>query len=126
MSKYIDGFVLVVPKDKREEYAKMAEMGKESWMKNGALEYFECRGEDMATKEMGGEKPLTFPEMTKAKENEDVWFSFVVFKSKAHRDEVNAKVVAEMNEAMKDQKDMQMPFEMHKMAYGGFEAVIEG
>lgn len=86
MSKYVDGFVLVVPNDKTEEYKKMAEGGRESWMKHGALDYYECRGDDMAAQEMGEEKARTFPEMAGASSNETVWFSFIVFKSKAHRE----------------------------------------
>ncbi len=125
MSKYIDGFVIVIPKDKKDEYKKMAEEGKNSWMKHGALEYYECRGEDMKPQEMGDQKTRSFPEMTGANENEEVWFSFIVFKSKEHRDEVNAKVMAEMSELMSDQNEMQMPFDMHKMAYGGFQSEIE-
>jgi uncharacterized protein YbaA (DUF1428 family) len=125
MSKYIDGFILVIPNDKAEEYKKMAEGGRDSWMKHGALEYYECRGDDMAAQEMGDEKARTFPDMAGAKSNETVWFSFIVFKSKAHRDEVNAKVMAEMNEQMKEYQDMQMPFDMKRMAYGGFQAEVE-
>ena len=67
MTKYVDGFVLVVPKDKTEEYKKMAEGGKEVWMKHGALQYMECMGEDLITREMDGMKPLAFTEMAKAK-----------------------------------------------------------
>lgn len=125
MSKYVDGFVLVVPKDKIEEYKKMAEGGRDSWMKHGALEYYECRGDDLAAQEMGDEKARTFTDMAGANNNETVWFSFIVFKSKAHRDEVNAKVMAEMGEQMKDHQDMQMPFDMKRMAYGGFQAEVE-
>uniref|UniRef100_A0A7C4XN29 DUF1428 domain-containing protein n=1 Tax=candidate division WWE3 bacterium TaxID=2053526 RepID=A0A7C4XN29_UNCKA len=125
MSKYVDGFVLVVPKDKQEEYKKMAEGGRDSWMKHGALEYFECRGDDLVPQEMCGQKARSFTEMAGANSNEDVWFSFIVFKSKEHRDEVNAKVMVEMDELMKDQKDMQVPFDMKKMAYGGFQAMVE-
>lgn len=125
MGKYVDGFVLVVPKNKVAEYKKMAKEGAAAWMKYGALSYFECMGEDLVTKDMGGMKALEFTKMTRAKPNETVWFSFIVFKSKKHRDEVNAKVMKAMNEAMKDQKDFQMPFDMKKMAYGGFEAVVE-
>lgn len=125
MSKYVDGFVLVVPKDKKEEYKKMAEDGKNSWMKHGALEYFECIGTDMRPQEMGDEKTRSFPEIAGSNDTEDVWFSFIVFKSKEHRDEVNAKVMAEMEESMKDQPVMQMPFDMKKMAYGGFQAEVE-
>lgn len=126
MSKYVDGFVLVVPQDKTEEYKKMAEGGRDSWMKHGALAYCECRGDDMAAQEMGEEKARTFPEMAGADNNQTIWFSFIIFESKAHRDEVNAKVMAEMEESMKEYKDMQMPFDMKKMAYGGFQVEVEG
>ncbi len=126
MAKYVDGFVLVVPKDKTDEYKKMAEEGRAAWMKHGALEYFECRGENLSQQEMGEEKTRTFPEMAGANNEENVWFSFIVFKSRQHRDEVNKKVMDEMNEKYKDQKDMSMPFDMKRMAYGGFEVEIEG
>jgi uncharacterized protein YbaA (DUF1428 family) len=128
MAKYVDGFVLVVPNDKREEYKKMAEEGRDIWMKLGALEYYECRGEDLKPQEMGGEKARAFPEMAGAKEGETVWFSFIVFESKAKRDEVNKKVMDEMNEKYKDQdpKAFAMPFDMKRMAYGGFQVEVEG
>lgn len=126
MSKYVDGFVLVVPKDKTEEYKKMAEGGRDSWMKHGAVGYYECRGDDLVPQEMGGEKARAFTEMAGAGENETVWFSFIIFNSKEHRDEVNAKVMAEMNEQMSGPEDMQMPFEMKRMAYGGFQVEVEG
>lgn len=126
MAKYIDGFVIVVPKDKTAEYKKMAKQGANTWMKHGALEYYECKGDDMAPQEMGDEKTRAFPEMAGAKKDETVWFSFIVFRSKAHRDEVNAKVVEEMNEQMKGHENDPMPFDMKRMAYGGFEAAVEG
>lgn len=126
MSKYVDGFVLVVPKDKTEEYKKMAEGGRDSWMKHGALEYYECRGDDLVPQEMGGEKARAFTEMAGTNSNETVWFSFIIFKSKEHRDEVNTKVMAEMDEQMKEYKDMQVPFDMKRMAYGGFQVEVEG
>lgn len=103
----------------------MAKMGAESWMKHGALEYMECMGDDLIPKEMGGMKPLAFTEMVKTKPDETVWFSFIVFKSKEHRDEVNAKVMEEMSQ-QSGQENMQMPFDMQKMAYGGFEVAVEG
>jgi uncharacterized protein YbaA (DUF1428 family) len=103
----------------------MAQGGRDSWMKHGAVEYYECRGDDLVTQDMGGQKARTFTEMAGANNDETVWFSFIVFKSKEHRDEVNAKVMAEMNEQMKDQAEMQMPFDMKKMAYGGFQAEVE-
>ena len=126
MGKYVDGFVLVVPKDKAEEYKKMAEGGRDVWKKHGALEYYECRGDDLVPQELGGEKTRSFTEMSGATSDETVWFSFIVFKSKEHRDEVNAKVMEEMNKQMEGQKDMSMPFDMKRMAYGGFEVEIEG
>jgi uncharacterized protein YbaA (DUF1428 family) len=111
MKKYVDGFLLVIPKNKTEEYKKMAIMGRDSWMKHGALGYYECKGNDLVPQEMGGEKPRGFMDTAGAKDGETVWFSFIIFKSKEHRDEVNAKVMKEMSEQMKDGKDMQMPFE---------------
>lgn len=126
MSKYVDGFVLVVPKGKAEEYKKMAEEGRDSWMKHGALQYFECKGDDLKPQEMGSEKSQSFTELADAAEGEDVWFSFIVFESKEHRDEVNKKVMAEMDETYKDQRDFVAPFKMSQMAYGGFEVLVEG
>jgi uncharacterized protein YbaA (DUF1428 family) len=126
MAKYVDGFVLVVPKDKAEEYKKMAEGGRDTWIKYGALEYYECRGDDLVPQEMGGEKARAFPEMTGATSEDTVWFSFIVFKSKEHRDEVNAKVIEDMNKQMEGTKNMPMPFDMKRMAYGGFQVEVEG
>ena len=126
MAKYVDGFVLVVPKDKTEVYKKMAEDGRDMWMKHGALEYYECRGTELAPQEMGGEKARAFPEMAGANDDETVWFSFIVFKSKEHRDEVNAKVMEEFGKQAQEGKDMPMPFDMKRMAYGGFQVEVEG
>lgn len=126
MAKYVDGFVLVIPKGKEAEYQKMAEEGRDSWMKHGALQYFECRGDDLKQQEMGDEKSRDFKEMASASNDENVWFSFIVFNSKEHRDEVNKKVMAEMDEAYSEQTDFEMPNDMKKMAYGGFEVVVEG
>lgn len=126
MSKYVDGFVLVVPKGKFEEYRIMAEEGRKSWMKHGALEYFECKGEDLKQQVMGPDKTRSFSEMAGAEDDDDVWFSFIVFESKKHRDEVNKKVMAEMEEAYKDQSDFTSPFEIKQLAYGGFEVLVEG
>lgn len=126
MTKYVDGFVLVVPKDKEADYKKMAEEGRDMWMKHGALEYFECRGDDLKQQEMGEEKSRAFAEMAGAKSDENVWFSFIVFNSKQHRNEVNKKVMDEMNAKYKDQSDFTMPTDMKKMAYGGFDVAVEG
>lgn len=126
MAKYVDGFVLVVPKGKEAEYQKMAEMGRNSWMKHGALQYFECKGDDLKQQEMGDEKSRSYKEMTNAGDSDNVWFSWIVFESKEHRDEVNAKVMKAMSEEFKDMADFEMPTDMKKMAYGGFEVAVEG
>ena len=126
MAKYIDGFVLVVPKGKEDEYRKMAEEGRDTWIKHGALEYFECKGDDLKQQESADEKSRSFTEMTGAESEENVWFSFIVFKSKEHRDEVNKKVMEEMDEKYMEMTDFEMPVDMKKMAYGGFEVVVEG
>ena len=126
MGKYVDGFVLVVPKGKEADYQKMAEQGRDLWMKHGALQYFECKGDDLKQQEMGDEKSRAFAEMTGATSDENVWFSFIVFNSKEHRDEVNKKVMEEMGEIYKDQSDFVSPVDMKKMAYGGFAVAVEG
>lgn len=126
MAKYIDGFILVIPKEKVEDYKKMAEEGKEAWMRHGALSYYECMGDDLEPKDMGGGAPVGFKELTKASESDTVWFSFITFKDKAHRDEVNKKVHDEMAETYKDQTDFQMPFEMNRFSTGGFTVEVEG
>jgi uncharacterized protein YbaA (DUF1428 family) len=126
MAKYVDGFVLVIPDNKVAEYTKMAEEGRNSWMKHGALAYFECKGDDLATRDSGGGKPLEFTKLANSRHGENVWFSFIVFKSKKHRDEVNKKVMDEMSEKYKDAKDFSMPFDMQRFTYGGFEVVVEG
>lgn len=125
MGKYVDGFVLVVPSDKTEAYKQMAMGGRDTWMKHGALEYYECRGDDLKPQEMGPEKTRAFGDMAGAGENEIVWFSFIVFKSKEHRDEVNAKVIEEMSQQTGPEGEA-MPFEMKRMAYGGFAVEVEG
>jgi uncharacterized protein YbaA (DUF1428 family) len=126
MGKYVDGFVLVVPKGKEVEYQKMAEEGRDAWMKHGALQYFECRGDDLKQQEMGDEKSRAFADIAGAAESENVWFSFIIFESKEHRDEINAKVMEEMSENFKDKVDFEMPTDMTRMAYGGFAVAVEG
>ena len=126
MAKYVDGFVLVVPKGKEADYKKMAEEGRDMWMKHGALEYYECRGDDLKQQEMGDEKSRAFAEMAGATSDENIWFSFIVFNSRQHRDEVNKKVMDEMNVKYADASDFSSPTDMKKMAYGGFEVAVEG
>jgi uncharacterized protein YbaA (DUF1428 family) len=122
--KYVDGFLLVVPKDKISEYKKMASVGKKVWMKHGALDYKECMGDDVNPEGMPGMKPRWFTDTIKAKEDETVWFSFIVFKSRKHRDQVNAKVMKDP--LMNDPKwhDKEMPFDMKRFCYGGFSVEV--
>ena len=126
MAKYVDGFVLVVPKNKVAAYKKMAAGAKHMWLKRGALDYKECRGDDLRIKPMGGmPAPLSFIKLTKARPSESVWFSFITYKSKKHRDQVNAKVMKQMEKEAEKWKDMPMPFDMKRMAYGGFKVEVD-
>lgn len=120
---YVDGFVLVVPKKKTAAYRAMARMGLKLWKKHGALDYKECVGDDLRPKALGM-PVLTFPKMAKAKRGETVWFSFIVFRDKKHRDQVNAKVMKDpfMNDPKWKKKPM--PFDTKRMAYGGFKVVV--
>lgn len=123
MAKYVDGFVLVVPAKKLKEYKKMATMGCKVWMKHGALDYKECVSEDIHSSGMGM-VPM-FPKMTNLKKGELVIFSYIVFKSRKHRDQVNAKVMKDPAMDPEEFKDKPMPFDMKRMAYGGFEVMVE-
>lgn len=121
---YVDGFVLVVPQKNLTAYRKMATMGKKIWRKHGALDYVECIGDDMHP-DMGPYKILDFQKMTKSKNDELVVFSYIVYKSKAHRNQVNAKVMKDPAMQPDKQDDMKdMPFDMKRMAYGGFKVIV--
>ena len=124
-SNYVDGFVLVVPKKKTAVYKKMAQEGAKMWKKYGALDYKECIGDDLAPN-MGGVTMLTFPKLAKLKKGETVWFSFITYRSRAHRDAVNKKVMAEIDKQVEKYKNMSMPFDMKRMAYGGFKVIVSG
>jgi alkaline phosphatase len=120
LALYIDGYVLVVPKAKLPAYRKMAVGGAKSWMKHGALDYKECVGDDLSPEHV----ILTFPKMIKAKEGEVVIFSYITYKSKAHRNQVYAKVMKEMEKIY--DKNTVMPFDMKRMAFGGFKVMVDG
>lgn len=122
--KYVDGFVLVVPKKNVKAYRKMAKAAGKIWKKHGALEYFECVGDDL-NPNTGGMKINTFTKMAKLKKGETVWFSFIIYKSKKHRNQVNARVMKQMEKEMKKHKNQKMPFDLKKMAYAGFKAMVE-
>jgi uncharacterized protein YbaA (DUF1428 family) len=122
---YVDGFVFTVPKKNITKYKNMAKEAKDVWMKFGALDYKECVGKDLKTKaSQGMPAPLSFTKLAKVKPNESVWFSFVVYKDKRHRDTVNKKVMDFFNKKYANHKDMEMPFDVRKMAYGGFKVEV--
>ena len=112
---YVDGFVIPVPKKSLKAYLKMARLGKRAWMKHGALDYKECVVDDLKPSGM----PSFFPKMARLKKGETVVFSYILYKSKAHRDRVNAKVMKEMGNAPPE-----MPFDMKRFAYAGFKVVV--
>jgi uncharacterized protein YbaA (DUF1428 family) len=117
--RYVDGYVLPVPKKHLETYRRIAQKAGKIWREHGALEYRECVGEDLAVKML-----VPFPRRIKLKPGETVVFSWIGFKSRAHRDRVNAKVMKDprlMN--MMDPKAM--PFDMKRMVYGGFEVLVD-
>ena len=114
---YVDGFLLPVPKKNLKSYRKMAVLGKKLWMKYGAVAYMECVGDDLNPK-----WGLPFPKVLKPKPGETVMFSFIVYKSKAHRNQVNAKV---MKDPSMKTMPKEMPFDMKRMCFGGFKAIVE-
>ena len=116
---YVDGFVLPVPKKKLKAYQKMAEFAGKIWKEHGALEFRECAGDDLKNK-----WGVSFTKMIKLKAGETVMFSFIVYKSRAHRDQVNAKVMKD--ERLKKQMEQaDMPFDVKRMAYGGFKTIVD-
>jgi uncharacterized protein YbaA (DUF1428 family) len=116
---YVDGFVLPVPKKRLKDYEKMARKAGQIWKEHGALEYRECLGDELDVK-MG----VPFPKSVKARQGETVVFSWIVYKSKAHRDKVNAKVMKDprMNSMMEGKS---MPFDVKRMYYGGFKVLVD-
>ena len=116
---YVDGFVLPVPKKKVEAYKRMARKAGKIWREHGALDFKECIADDV---KMG--KLTSFPRSVKRKPNETVFFSFIVYKSRAHRDRVNAKVMKDKRIAgMMNINDM--PFDAKRMIYGGFKVLVD-
>ena len=118
-ARYVDGFVLPVPKKKVEIYRKISRLAGRVWRDHGAIEYRECCGEDLRVK-MG----VAFPKLAKAKSGETVFFSWITYKSRKHRDQVNAKVMKDPRLA-KMMGGEAMPFDMKRMSYGGFEIVVD-
>ena len=118
MAHYVDGFVIPLPKKNVNTYGRMAKKASKVWRDHGALEFRECVGDDLNVK-MG----LPFPRGIKTKPGETVLFSYIVFKSRVHRDRVNAKVMRDprLAKLMKSP----MPFDVKRMLYGGFKTIVE-
>ena len=116
--KYVDGYLLPVPTKNLKAYARIAGKAARIWREHGALDYKECVGEDLANK-----WGVSFPDVMKVKRGETVVFSYIVFKSRTHRDRVNAKVMKDPRIAnMVDPK--KTPFDMKRMVYGGFRVLV--
>ncbi|HET6224452.1 MAG TPA: DUF1428 domain-containing protein [Dongiaceae bacterium] len=117
--RYVDGFVLPVPKKSLPTYRRIAQKAGKVWRDHGALEYRECAGDDLDVKMV-----MSFPRRLKLKRGETVVFAWIVFKSRAHRDRVNAKVMKDPRLAkMVDPKAM--PFDIKRMVYGGFKVLVD-
>jgi len=117
MAKYVDGFILPIPKSKIDEYKKMAQLGKKLWLEHGALDYQELIADDVP---FG--KVTSFPRAVDRKNSETVVFSWITFKSRAHRDKVNEKVMKDPRMSAFDPE--KMPFDPSRMIYGGFKSLV--
>ena len=116
---YVDGFVLPIPKKNRAAYIKMARTAGKVWREHGALDYKECIANDVKPG-----KWTSFPQSVKLKKNEVVWFSYIVYKNRKHRDRVLKKAMSDKRLAgMSDPK--KLPFDGKRMIYGGFEVVVD-
>ena len=116
--QYVDGFVLPVPKKNLKLYRAIAQKAGKIWREHGALQYVEAVGDDLDVK-FG----LSFTKLVKPKAGETIMFSWIVYKSRAHRDKVNAKVMSDPR-LKKIMENSAMPFDMKRMAYGGFEFLV--
>ena len=119
MPRYVDGFVLPVPKDNIAAYRKIARKAGKIWREHGALEYIECVADDVKPG-----KRTSFPQSVKLKADEVVVFSWIVYPSRKQRDAINAKVMADPRlQSMMDPKSM--PFDMQRMFFGGFKTLVK-
>jgi uncharacterized protein YbaA (DUF1428 family) len=116
---YVDGFLLPVPKKNLPAYRRMAQKAGRIWREHGALEFRECVADDLKAK---GTAP--FPRSVRLKKGETVVFSWITFKSRAHRDRVNAKVMKDPRLAPMMEPSA-MPFDVRRMAYGGFKVLVD-
>jgi uncharacterized protein YbaA (DUF1428 family) len=119
VARYIDGFVVPLPTKNVAAYRRMARKAGKIWREHGALEYRECVGDDVRIKGV-----VSFPRLARAKKGETVVFAWIVYKSRAHRDRVNARVMKDPRLAnMMDPKAM--PFDHKRMVYGGFKILVD-
>lgn len=118
MALYVDGFVLPLPKKNVDAYRRMSQKAGKVWREHGALEYRECIGDDLGPKGI-----FPFPRLVKARPGETVVFAWIVYKSRAHRDRVNAKVMKDPRIARMAPDPM--PFDVKRMSYGGFRVFVE-
>jgi uncharacterized protein YbaA (DUF1428 family) len=119
MARYVDGFVLPVPTGQLDAYCRMAEDAGRVWKEHGALQFVECVADDVKPG-----KVTSFPQSVQLKDGETVVFSFIVFRDRAHRDEVNAKVMADPR-IKASMEGTEMPFDMQRMFYGGFRTLVD-
>ncbi|RZJ03230.1 MAG: DUF1428 domain-containing protein [Rubrivivax sp.] len=118
MAQYVDGFVLAIPKANATRYRAIARKAGKIWMEHGALQYVECMGDDVKPGKL-----TSFPQAVKAKEDEVVWFSWIVYKSRRDRDRINALVMADPR--LKNMGPDSMPFDGKRMIFGGFKTQVE-
>jgi len=117
--KYVDGYVVPVPRRNLAVYRGLAQKAGKVWREHGALEFRECVGDDLKVK-----MAASFPRTIRAKAGETVLFSWIVFKSRAHRDSVNAKVMKDPRlEKMMNMNSL--PFDSKRMVYGGFKVMVD-
>ncbi len=115
---YVDGFVVPMPKKKVQAYRRLAQKAGKVWREHGALEFRECIADNVKVGKL-----TSFPRSLKLKPSETVMFSWITYKSRAHRDRVNAKVMKDKRIAGMDLK--LMPFDAKRMIYGGFKVIVE-
>ena len=120
MARYVDGFIIPVPRNKIADYRRLAQKAGRVWREHGALDFVECVADDVKPGKL-----TSFPQSVKLKKNETVMFSWITYKSRAHRDRVNKKVMADprLNDMMKGKT---MPFDGKRMIFGGFSVLVQG
>jgi len=119
MERYVDGFLIPIAKDRVNEYRELAQKSGEIWKELGALEYYECVGDDLDVEDM-----VSFKKAANASEDETVIFSWVVFESKEHRDRVNAAIMSDPRIKEMMESGAEQPFDYRRMAYGGFKTLV--